>query len=156
MSLSNTTDQYHDLYDNFRWQVPSKFNIAEVCCHRWSGDGARIALRCEDQDGNTATLSYQELQLEANRLSNALRHLGAQREDRIAIILPQRLETAVAHIACYQLGAIAMPMSFLFGPDALEYRLQDSKASIAIVDQAGLANLLNSRDRCPEIGRAHV
>jgi acetyl-CoA synthetase len=46
--------------------------------------------------------------------------LGVQRADRVAIVLPQRMETAVAHIACYQMGAVAMPLSVLFGPDALE------------------------------------
>ena len=147
-------DRYAELYDNFRWHVPHHFNIAEVCCRRWSGDANRIALRCENEAGETAEMGYPELQQEANRLSNALRHLGVQREDRVAIILPQRLETAIAHIACYQLGAIAMPMSILFGPEALEYRLQDSNASVAIVDQAGLANLLASRDLCPDL--AHV
>ncbi len=144
-------DQYQSLYDNFRWQVPTHFNIAAVCSRRWSRDCHRIALRCEDDTGACSELDYWELQLEANRLSNALRHLGVARTDRVAIILPQRLETAIAHIACYQLGAVAMPMSILFGPDALEYRLQDSAAKVAIVDRAGLINLLQSRARCVDL-----
>ena len=72
------------------------------------------------------TLTYRDLQREANRLANALRRIGVARGDRVAIVMPQRFETAVAHIAIQQLGAIAMPLSMLFGPDALEYRLQDS------------------------------
>ena len=62
-------------------------------------------------------------------LSHALRRLGVQRGDRVAIVMPQRFETAVAHMAVYQLGAVAMPLSMLFGPDALEYRLNDSEAA---------------------------
>ena len=146
-----TTDDYQALYDDFRWAVPRHFNIAEACSRRWSRDARRVALHCEDQDGDCASLTYQELQQEANRLSNTLRHLGVALTDRVAIILPQRLETAIAHIACYQLGAVAMPMSILFGPDALAYRLQDSAAKIAIVDQAGLANLLQSRADCADL-----
>lgn len=148
---STKSDQYQALYDNFRWHVPAHFNLADVCARRWSNDGARIALRCEDSAGDMTELSYQELQLEANRLSNAMRHLGLQQSECVAIILPQRVETAIAHIACYQMGAVAMPMSILFGPDALEYRLQDSHAAIAIVDKAALDNLLASRDRCPDL-----
>ena len=45
--------------------------------------------------------------------------------------MPQRFETAVAHIALYRLGAVAMPLSMLFGPDALEYRINDSEARLA-------------------------
>ncbi len=144
-------DQYQSLYDNFVWDVPTRFNIAEVCSRRWARDPDRIALLCDDESGDHNTLTYQELQDEANRLSNALRYLGVAQTQCVAIILPQRAETAIAHMACYQLGAIAMPMSILFGPDALEYRLQDSAASVAIVDQAGLDNLLASRARCPAL-----
>jgi acetyl-CoA synthetase len=69
-------------------------------------------------------------------------------------MLPQRPETAIAHIACYQLGAVAVPLSFLFGPEALEYRLQNSEAAVAIVDPASLPNLAPIRDRLP--GLRHV
>jgi acetyl-CoA synthetase len=42
----------------------------------------------------------------------------------VAIVMPQCFETAVAYMAVLQMGAVAMPLSLLFGPDALEYRLQ--------------------------------
>ena len=57
-------------------------------------------------------------------------------------------------MAVYQLGAVAVPLSFLFGPDALLYRLVDSAAKVALVDPQSLPNLAPIRDRCP--GVAHV
>jgi acetyl-CoA synthetase len=77
--------------------------------------------------------------------------LGVTRGDRVAIVMPQRPEVAIAHIACHQIGAIAMPMSVLFGPDALEYRLQDSAATLVITDQAGLPNITGIRAHCPAL-----
>lgn len=150
-SIHCSTDSYEDLYRQFHWKVPVEFNIAEVCCARWTRGKSRIAIHYEDDAGNSATLTYAELQKQANRLSNLLHVLGIGRGDRVAIILPQRPETAVAHIACYQAGAVAMPLSVLFGPDALEYRLQDSEASVAIVDPAALANLAGIRANCPAL-----
>ncbi len=144
-------DQYRALYESFRWSVPAEFNIATVCSRRWASESSRIALHCEDERGNRASYTYAALQADANRLSNALRKIGVQREDRVAIVLPQRPETAVAHIAIYQLGAVAMPLSLLFGPDALEYRLQDSSAVVAIVDATALPALESIRDRCPDL-----
>ncbi|HCN88802.1 MAG TPA: AMP-binding protein [Oxalobacteraceae bacterium] len=144
-------DQYDTLYREFRWQVPAAFNIAAVCCSRWASDNGRIAIHYEDESGRTSTLTYAALEMEANRLSNILRRLGVAPGARVAIVLPQRPETAIAHIACYQAGAVAMPMSILFGPDALQYRLQDSEAVIAIVDQAGLADLTEIRATCPAL-----
>ncbi|MFX7739778.1 AMP-binding protein, partial [Acinetobacter baumannii] len=83
---------------------------------------------------------YGEIQRDANRLSHALRALGVRRGDRVAIVLPQRIETVVAHMAVYQLGAIAMPLSMLFGPEALGYRLQHSEACVAIADETSMDN----------------
>jgi acetyl-CoA synthetase len=145
-------DRYAELHREFRWHVPAAFNIAEVCCARWARDTPEaIAIRHEHEDGRQANHTYGQLQREANRLSNALKRLGVARADRVAIVMPQRFETAVAHIALYQLGAVAMPLSMLFGPEALEYRLNDSDARIALVDESGIANLREARPACPAL-----
>jgi acetyl-CoA synthetase len=46
-----------------------------------------------------------------------------------------------------------MPLSILFGPEALEYRLLDSKAALALVDPASLPNLAQIRERLPSLKR---
>ena len=152
VSPAPKSDAYSSLHRRFRWHVPAEFNIAEVCCTRWArATPDAIAIRAEHEDGRSANHTYRELQREANRLSNALKRLGVARGDRVAIVMPQRFETAVAHIALYQLGAVAMPLSMLFGPEALEYRLTDSDARVAIVDESGIANLLAARAACPNL-----
>jgi acetyl-CoA synthetase len=154
MIASNSTpplDRYDELYKQFRWHVPAELNIAELCCARWAKDPTRNAIFYEDETGHTASLTYASLQEQANRLSNVLRRLGVRKGDRVALILPQRPENAVTHMACYQLGAIAMPLSILFRTDALEYRLQNSEAEVVIVDQAGLENLKDARPACPAL-----
>ncbi len=146
------TDRHDELYRTFRWHVPADFNIAEACSARWArATPDAIAIRWEHEDGRSALHTYRELQREANRLSNALTRLGVARGDRVAIVMPQRFETAVAHIALYQLGAVAMPLSMLFGPEALEYRLNDSGARVAIADESGIANLRAARAACPTL-----
>ncbi|ESJ23890.1 AMP-binding protein [Cupriavidus sp. HPC(L)] len=147
-------DDYSALYRDFRWHVPEYFNLAEACCGRWARDPAtrdRIAVHAEHEDGRRAAHRYGEIQRDANRLSHALRALGVRRGDRVAIVLPQRIETVVAHMAVYQLGAIAMPLSMLFGPEALGYRLQHSEACVAIADETSIDNLLAARGDCPAL-----
>src|SRR5882724_7799431 len=132
-------DRYDALYRSFRWQVPARFNIAQVCCARWARDTPdAVAIRSEHEDGTRLRVTYAQLQRQADRAASLLRGLGVQRGDRVAIVMPQRIETAVAHMAVYQLGAIAMPLSMLFGADALQYRLHDSGAVCAIVDEGGI------------------
>ena len=149
-------DQYPSLHGQFHWEVPAYFNIAEVCGRRWakqSPDAVAIIQETERafEGGPVARCTYGELQTQANRLSHALAAAGVQRGDRVAVILPQRIETAVAHLALYQMGAVAMPLSILFGPEALEYRLQDSEAVAAIADESSLEVLLGVLPQCPTV-----
>ena len=150
MSSADRVDRYAELYAGFRWHVPSDFNIAQVCCTRWARDTPdAVAIREAHEGGASTTHSYVDLQRDANRLANALKHLGVGRGERVAIVMPQRFETAVSHIALYQLGAVGMPLSMLFGPEALEYRLNDSGARVAIVDESAIANVREARALCP-------
>ncbi len=151
-------DHYAVMHGGFRWARPARFNIAEVCCRRWaqaaSGAGntpEAIAVVGHSALGEHTFHSYSQLQRAVNRLSNVLTAQGVRRGDRVAIVLPQRFETAVAYMAVLQMGAVAMPLSILFGPDALEFRLQDSEAVLAIVDEASVGALQAVRGRCPRM-----
>ena len=140
-------NRYDELIRSFRWDVPARLNIARACCGRWAADRNRFALYWEDESGAGAAYSFWDIQQQANRLSNALVALGVKRGDRIAIILPQRPETAIAYIALFQMGAVALPLSHLFGPDALEYRMEHAEASVALVEPTTLPNLWAIRGR---------
>ncbi|WP_033534222.1 acyl-CoA synthetase [Bordetella trematum] len=149
-------DQYQALYQTFSWLVPSYFNIAEVCCHRWAAntaDARRIAIFYEDEAGNREVWTYARLAEAANQLANGLIKMGVERGDRIGVVLGQRPETVVAHMAIYSVGAVVLPLSPLFGPDALQARLSDAEARIAIVDAASSANLLAISDDCPDLNQ---
>ncbi|WP_245876357.1 acyl-CoA synthetase [Caldimonas caldifontis] len=146
------SDTHTRLHTGFRWQVPPSFNIAQACCRRWAKDGGgRTAIVYEHESGRRDTLSYADLLAQANRLSHALERLGVQPGDRVALVMPQRPETAIAHMAVYQMGAVAMPLSMLFGPEALAYRLSHSEAVVAIVDETSIANLRQARAECPAL-----
>ena len=152
MSVSQVQDNYAALHQGFRWSVPEHFNMAEVCCRRWAAladADERIAIHAHQSDGQGPQYTYAQLQDGANRLSAVLKVLGVQRGDRVAIVLPQRYETAVAYMAVLQMGAVGMPLSTLFGPEALEYRLQDSEARVAICDGACVEAINQVRDDCP-------
>jgi acetyl-CoA synthetase len=148
---SGAADNYQRLHAGFEWLVPEQFNIAQLCCGRWAAlpDAAsRVAIYATEADGTSTPFSYLELQLQANRLSQVLAGLGVQPGQRVAIVMPQRFETAVAYMAVLQMGAVAMPLSMLFGPEAIEYRLQDGEAVLAICDESSIENVLLVRERC--------
>ncbi|GAB4037504.1 MAG: AMP-binding protein [Rubrivivax sp.] len=145
-----SADRYAELYAGFRWRVPARFNIAEACGARWARARPQAAaILWEHEDGRRGTATYGELDAQAQRLAAVLHGQGVRRGDRVAIVMPQRVETAVAHLAGYRLGAVAMPLSMLFGPEALAYRLQHSEAAVAIVDESAVAALRTARADCP-------
>jgi acetyl-CoA synthetase len=137
---------YDELREEFEWQVPEQFNMAWYVCDRWADDKGRVALFGEDASGTRETYTFWQLQNATNRLANYLRNEGVTRGDRVGVNLPQRAETVVAHVACWKLGAVSVPLSTLFGPDAIEYRLSDSDAVAAIVDESNIADFREARD----------
>ncbi|MBP7423921.1 MAG: AMP-binding protein, partial [Sulfuritalea sp.] len=151
MHLDATARDWNTLHSTFRWNVPERYNIARACCGRWAEDRSRFALYYEDEAGHTEAWSFWDVQQAANRLSNVLGAMGVLAGDRVAIILPQRPETGIAHMACYQMGAIALPISHLFGADALEYRLSHAEVRVAIIDENGLEKLGAVRDKLPDL-----
>ena len=131
---------YEETVRRFAWTVPPRFNIAHSVCDRHVGAG-REALVHQDAQGAVTRYSFDDLHGLSCRFANALAALGAGRGDRVAILLPQGPETLVAHLAAYRMGAIALPMFSLFGPEAIEYRLRDSEACVVVTSDAGLAKI---------------
>jgi acetyl-CoA synthetase len=141
---------YEDLLTRFRWQIPAALNIAVEVCDRHADQDNRLAL-IEDRAGEVRRHGFRDLARGSNRFANLLAAGGVGRGDRVAILLGQRVETLLAHLAAYKLGAIAVPLFSLFGPEALRFRLVDSGAKVVITDPEGAAKLSELRDDLPEL-----
>jgi len=136
----------------FRWQVPSRYNIGIEVCDRWAVPHPdRPAIMFETEDGVAGRCTYGALRDISNRLANALLAQGVGRGDRVAVILHQRVETAAAHIAIYKLGAVAVPLTRMFGPEALAHRLANSRCVVAIADGMVVPRLVEVGDRLPDL-----
>ncbi|WP_255195735.1 acyl-CoA synthetase [Halorarius litoreus] len=136
---------YDDLCATFEWEVPERFNMAAYVCDRWADDEERVALHALDADGDEATYTYADLAAVTNRLANYLRAQGVERGDRVGVNAPQCPETVFAHVACWKLGAVSVPLSTLFGPDAVGYRLADADAVAVVVDESNVENVREAR-----------
>src|SRR5271166_1031034 len=133
---------YETLRLSFRWQIPAHYNIGVDVCDRWAAhDADRTAIFNLRAEGGIEEISYGALHAGSNRLANVLAAHGICRGDRVAILLPQMPAVAVAHIAIYKLGAVALPLAMLFGIEAIAYRLEDSGARALITNAQGLAKL---------------
>ena len=127
---------FDEVRRRFRWEIPPRYNMGVDICDRHAAIGDRIAIHAENAQGVERAFTFADLRRLSDRFANALVGIGIERGDRVGVILPQRIETAIAHIAIYKIGAIALPLSVLFGSDALAYRLADSGARALVTDAA--------------------
>ncbi len=151
MEIDRHASSYEELCRTFRWRVPENFNIAVDVCGRWAQERNRFALYYEEASGFTSAHTFWDIQREANRLSNVLAALGTLPGDRVAILLPQCPEAAIAQIAIYQMGALAVPLSPLLGLDVLACCLGDAGAHLAIVDATTQAKMHEIRYQLPHL-----
>src|SRR5262249_8121370 len=153
LTMLRPASSYDQAYRGFRWEIPDRYNIGvdAVDKHVAAGGGDAPALIYATEGGATQRYSFRDIAAESNRLANLLLAQGIVMGDRVAILLAQRPETAIAHIAIYKAGMIAVPLFTLFGPDALEYRLANSGARALITDQASLEKIPPIRARLPEL-----
>lgn len=141
---------FETLKARFRWALPATYNMAAAVSDVWAeADPQRLAIRHVLADGTSQDWTHAALNRAANRFANALQASGIVPGDRVALLLPQIPQTAIAHLAAYKSGAIAVPLAALFGLEALRYRLADSGARALVTDTAGLEKLAAIRDDLP-------
>jgi crotonobetaine/carnitine-CoA ligase len=103
---------------------------------------AQLRLRIKDHPGRDflavggAWLSAEQLRDRALRLATGLYRLGVRPGDRVASIMPNRIEAAELLFACTELGAVSVPLNIFLRGEFLRYQLTDCDPAVLIVDAA--------------------
>jgi len=123
-----------------RWFADGQVNVSANCLDRHLGRrGGQTAIIWESDDGkSTRHISYLELHEQVCRLANALKALGAKKDDRVTIYMPMIPETVVAMLACARIGAIHSVVFGGFSPEALKGRIEDCQSHLVITADEGL------------------
>ncbi len=143
---------YEEVLADFTWVIPDRYNIGVDVCDRWAkAEPDRVAIVHVGESHTRRAVTFGTLAADTNQLANALVARGISRGDRVGVLLPQAPETVIAHIAAYKMGAIAVPLFTLFGPDALEFRLADAGVRAVVTNAEGVAKLAGLRARLPAL-----
>jgi len=124
-----TWDKIWELFDGNREQ----FNIAHECIDRHIGKGT--AVRIKFADGRSEQYTFDEISSLTSQFANALEAENIQFGDRVAIMLEPSLEFYVSLFGTVKRGAVVVPCFTLFGPEALQHRIQDSGAKLLITTE---------------------
>jgi len=117
-----------------KWFVGGKLNISENCVDRHvaNGLGEKVAYHWIGEPGDTRTITFDDLHREVQKAANALRELGIETGDRVAIYMPMIPELPIAMLACARIGAPHTVVFAGFSAEALSGRINDAEAKLVI------------------------
>ena len=132
-------DKLWELFDGGR----DKLNIAHECIDRHA-DGDRIAVILAHADGDDEAITFEAISRESSQFAHYLADQGVQPGDRVAVMLEPSRAFYVAVFGAVRMGAIAVPLFTLFGPDGVRLRVQDCSPKLLVTnaEKAAVANVV--------------
>ncbi len=122
-----------------KWFVGGRLNLCHNCVDRHA-TGARAEktalLWVGEPADEVRRISYRELHEQVQRAASALRSLGIQKGDRVAIYMGMTPELAIALLACARIGAVHSVIFGGFAASAIADRVNDAQC-VAILTQDG-------------------
>ncbi|EJN58592.1 AMP-binding protein [Halogranum rubrum] len=149
--VSVPTESYEVARDEFSWAFPDGYNAATDFLRKHDHADDRTALSQLASDGTREAYTFADLDRRSDRVANALRARGVDRGDRVAVFVPQKPANVLTHLACWKLGAVSLPLSILFGEEALRYRLRDSETTVVVADESVLDTVVAAVPDCPDL-----
>jgi acetyl-CoA synthetase len=133
-------DKVHEWEAPFaKWFIGGRINLAYNCVDRhvatWRKNKAAIIW--EGEPGEVRTITYQQLWIEVQRFANALKSLGVEAGDRVAIYMPLVPEAAVAMLGCARIGATHSVVFGGFSAEALKDRINDAECKVVVTADGG-------------------
>ena len=132
--------------------LPETFNAATYFVDRnvEQGRGGKVAIECGEQ-----RVTYAELAERVDRFANALRRLGVEPEQRVALILLDSPAFAYSFFGAIKAGAVPVPLNTLWRARDYQYALYDSGARVLVIS-AALLGEFSAIDRASLSRLAHV
>ncbi len=126
-------------YPFAKWFCEGKLNAAYNCLdkHLTTNKKNQAAIIWEGEDGETVTITYDQLFRRVNQLANAFKKMGIKKGDRITIYLPMIPELPISMLACARIGAIHSVIFSGFSSQSIIDRVNDAKSKIIITADGG-------------------
>ncbi|HEY8640742.1 MAG TPA: AMP-binding protein [Solirubrobacterales bacterium] len=131
---------------HYRQSFNAADELLDATIRRLGGD--RVAIH---EPARERSWTYRELQGAVNRLGNGLKRLGLQPGDRVLIRIPDVAEMAIAQLAVWKVGGIVVPTSVLERAREIAFMVNDTEASLALVDAEYLEEVVKARTETPTL-----
>jgi len=117
----------------YKWFEDGKLNLSYNCLDRHLDTiGDKIAYHWVGEPGDTRDITYTELHEEVSKFANALKSLGVEKGDRVAVYMGMIPELPITMLACARIGAVHSVCFGGFSSDSLADRIQDGTAKVLV------------------------
>ncbi|MEM7254439.1 MAG: acyl--CoA ligase [Pseudomonadota bacterium] len=151
MSLPKMSS-YDEVTSDFHFTVPEEYNFGFDLIDERATRADKIAFIEVDAAGdNIQYHPFSDLSRASNRFANWMLSLGIEKGDMAFVMLPRVAAWYTVMIGCCKSGVVAMPGTNLLTAKDIEYRIQASGASIAIVSSEQAEKIDDIRATCPTL-----
>ena len=121
-----------------KWFIGGKINASynTLDVHQ-TNKAKKPAIIWEGEDGESRTVTYEDLYRDVCKFGNILKALGVKKGDRVTIYLPMVPELPIAMLACARIGAIHTVVFSGFSATSLRDRIDDSKSKVIVTADVG-------------------
>lgn len=112
--------------------APEKYNIV-MEFEKYASDPKKVAIKWENEKGDTREITYRQLIQNANRIGNAFLSRGLKKGDIILVMTPRLIEAYEIYTAALKTGLVVVPCSEMLRTKDLNYRIEhgDVKAVVS-------------------------
>ncbi|PTX58282.1 acetyl-CoA synthetase [Melghirimyces profundicolus] len=132
------------------FQIPEYYNMAQDV-NRFADHPERVAIRWENENGETRAVTYTELKADSDRVAGGLLSAGLEKGDRVMILLPRTPEAYVAYLGALKAGLTVVPGSEMLQPGDISYRIRHADAKAVIFDHSLRERVEKAVLDCPSL-----
>jgi long-chain acyl-CoA synthetase len=112
----------------------------------------RVAVIVDSSGGATAsTTTFRELNEHVNQLGNGLLATGARSGERLVWCGPNSLEVITTIHAARKCNLVAVPLSYRFNAEEMQYVIDNSDATVVVIDAEEAPLVASVRDQLPKL-----
>lgn len=112
--------------------APDTYNIVSEI-EKYTADESKKAIIFENAEGETQSITYDQLIKNANKVGNMFLKHGLQKGDKVLVMMPRSIETYEIYIAALKLGIVVIPSSEMLRTKDLQYRISHGEVKAIVV-----------------------
>ena len=154
--MSNMAD-YLVTKASFKLKTPEFYNFGFDVIDKRANEADKLAFITVNASGNDIKhFQFSDLSKISNQFANGLLDLGVKKRELAFVMIPRIAEWYAVMIGSCKLGVVTMPGTNLLTAKDIEYRINRSKATLAIVTSDNADKVDAIKDNCPTLQKLIV